>query len=807
MEARPSEGSGVGPDPRRAGAFRFWQAFASANENACREALQALGEIRGEEYSNLALEGSMSPESGKYLMVEMPATSPKNARDAWNSDRATSLVRVDPMLHCLSFDGEIKNYDGGEFFVACGMEHPSSIGPEACNVGTHKNVGRKRFELTGPAYVVKVKASSAATKPKVLGGCYLLEIELPSEALELNLHQMLLEFKAVPRVWRAVLEHYPGFARMVEWMGGHATVPQEPSPVDVETVDENSTAGGAPKVPDHVSVHSTSLGGSIDSFEGTARRRFQPEPAVGDNWGIGSVSSWRRRGEALSLQESGVVTQGWESALKRSEAKLRAEMISKFQSWDKSLDMSFAAGDAQVDRLRKQLRSECRDASTDASQALEKALELEEVFNKRLNALEARASGGHGGSDGLVVDTGATSGNHKLAWDDLSPVEQEKLLSSMIDHLDVERLSNMVSSKLGVTSIKEELRRDGMRLVKIEQEFASEHGTVTKLQEQMATWDARRNSTSSERGGYVFSSPQDVQALVSLAGAGKLCTLCLDLHGMLTLAQDPYVTYEAGVQVHANAIKASFGSVVESRIKMSFELPYPELLVKCIETASTAGRGGAKWAPMFGSAELFEDDFRDGSHRRVIKGIDNAFELTQKAIDHAFPLSFAGERSGDTRKIHTVLTDQNRRAYRQCIGFIESLLPFHRTLKGGSLSTEEAWDRVFVFTMEFLTSLREVRVISSDMSEEAAMIWGCFKATDLAEEYRKQKFIEHPKALAILALTSIEREGKSMALLEQRIAKQIADANKGDKILKFDTRIQTVENKLKNILAKNPELK
>ena len=198
---------------------------------------------------------------------------------------------------------------------------------------------------------------------------------------------------------------------------------------------------------------------------------------------------------------------------------------------------------------------------------------------------------------------------------------------------------------------------------------------------------------------------------------------------------------------------------------------------------------------------------RIGSHRRVIKGIDNAFELTQKAIDHAFPLSFAGERSGDTRKIHTVLTDQNRRAYRQCIGFIESLLPFHRTLKGGSLSTEEAWDRVFVFTMEFLTSLREVRVISSDMSEEAAMIWGCFKATDLAEEYRKQKFIEHPKALAILALTSIEREGKSMALLEQRIAKQIADANKGDKILKFDTRIQTVENKLKNILAKNPELK
>jgi hypothetical protein len=46
-----------------------------------------------------------------------------------------------------------------------------------------------------------------------------------------------------------------------------------------------------------------------------------------------------------------------------------------------------------------------------------------------------------------------------------------------------------------------------------------------------------------------------------------------------------------------------------------------------------------------------------------------------------------------------------------------------------------------------------------------------------------------------------------MALLEQMIAKQVADANKGDKLTKMDTRIETVENKLKNILAKNPELK
>eukprot|EP00956_Cyclotella_meneghiniana_P019903 scaffold34579_cov70-Cyclotella_meneghiniana.AAC.1 len=121
----------------------------------------------------------------------------------------------------------------------------------------------------------------------------------------------------------------------------------------------------------------------------------------------------------------------------------------------------------------------------------------------------------------------------------------------------------------------------------------------------MATWNVRRNTVSSERGGYVFLSPQDVQALVTLAGSGKLFTLCLDLHGMLTPAQDLYLTYKAGVQVHAN------------------ELPYPELVVKGIETAT--------------------------------QGIDNTFELAQKAIDHTFPLSITGGCSRDSGMDHLMV--------------------------------------------------------------------------------------------------------------------------------------------------------
>jgi hypothetical protein len=247
--------------------------------------------------------------------------------------------------------------------------------------------------------------------------------------------------------------------------------------------------------------------------------------------------------------------------------------------------------------------------------------------------------------------------------------------------------------------------------------------------------------------------------------------------------------------------------VVESRVKISFEIPYPEMMIKCVESALTVARGGAKWAPLFTSAEVFEDDFRDGAHRRVIRGIDKAYELTKKSIDTDFPIGFSGPKTSDVRKVHAILLDQLRRAYRQTIAFIDCLLPFYRTLKGGSLSAEEAWDRVFVFALEVLTSIQEERAMSLDLASEASMIWGCFKATDYTEEFRAQKFVQHHKALAILALTTLEREGKAMSLLEEKIEKKLAEGNKSDKLTKLDTRIQVLENKFKNIIAKNPDLK
>lgn len=94
----------------------------------------------------------------------------------------------------------------------------------------------------------------------------------------------------------------------------------------------------------------------------------------------------------------------------------------------------------------------------------------------------------------------------------------------------------------------------------------SEHGFIALIKSGLQKLQARGNLASSERGGYVFTGSSDIQALIQMVGPGKLYVMCLDLVSILTLAPDPFVTYEGGVQAHTNAQKANFGSVLKSEL-------------------------------------------------------------------------------------------------------------------------------------------------------------------------------------------------------------------------------------------------
>jgi hypothetical protein len=369
--------------------------------------------------------------------------------------------------------------------------------------------------------------------------------------------------------------------------------------------------------------------------------------------------SWRRDIDARSLSSA---PEGWKAPMRRLESLLHFEMEARDRLRDTALDHAFAN---QQDFARREAER--------ASVLAQDALDLAESLQSRISLLEGRSVIP---DTRLVVDTRSRPGSSPLGmhFDDLTSNQKNQLAELVLSQLlhfqntalaervistmdmdalaaqvgpriDLERFNARIDERIREANFNEMATAQGERLTQLEQEFRDETGAIPRLCAKLANLEARGNTGASERAGYVFTGLEEVQAFVHLAGPGKLATLCLDLIGLLTLAQDPFVTYKPGMKVHADAIKANFGSVLESRIKMSFEVPFPKILVRHVDTAATAVNGGCKCSPLMSSPELFEDDFCDGSHRRMLKGVGNAYELTRKAIDKAFPVGFSGVRS------------------------------------------------------------------------------------------------------------------------------------------------------------------
>ena len=55
-----------------------------------------------------------------------------------------------------------------------------------------------------------------------------------------------------------------------------------------------------------------------------------------------------------------------------------------------------------------------------------------------------------------------------------------------------------------------------------------------------------------------------------------------------------------------------------------------------------------------------------------------------------------------------------------------------------------------------------MRALTLDSKNTAGMIWGSFRTTNLLEEYHQLKFYQHPHVLNMLALTSLQQEGKKV---------------------------------------------
>ena len=99
---------------------------------------------------------------------------------------------------------------------------------------------------------------------------------------------------------------------------------------------------------------------------------------------------------------------------------------------------------------------------------------------------------------------------------------------------------------------------------------------------------------------------------------------------------------------------------------------------------------------------------------------------------------------------------------KQASGWIKALEPLCEILSAAEMSTDEAWKCILIFTKAIFDDVWTVRAITLDKGNTGGMIWGSFRTAKLLEEYQHLKFYQHPHVLNMLALSSLQQEGKKV---------------------------------------------
>ena len=189
--------------------------------------------------------------------------------------------------------------------------------------------------------------------------------------------------------------------------------------------------------------------------------------------------------------------------------------------------------------------------------------------------------------------------------------------------------------------------------------------------------------------------------------------------------------------------------------------------------------------PAFGSPEVFEGNIEHSTKATMLKTLEGNQRQGQAAIDARFP---PDQRSNV--KVHAVLSYILRKGYFQAVGFVESILPFHRMLTGAQIDSGTAWDRVLGYTKAVFDRVHEVRTTSLDRTQ-GGMIYGMLLATQLLEGYALLGWIRHPDVSSSLVISALKRDGNQSA----SVAKKLEEGLKQVKV--HQQAIEKLQAKLK----------
>ena len=679
--------------------------------------------------ADLEDEGALMGASPRGVM---PGT-PMSTIDAWNADVGVSLIVVSKQGTCGARVSE-----GDIDFLACAgaTERPGAAG---CGFTTHELGGKdslKRpvvkmaFPEAGEGFAILVKSSGSVVKRLKIFSLPILAREALPYPITIDWDLPLTSFKFKAREWKFLIEEYKGAAWFASlWMGGRSDTP----PLALQIPSPQSLGGGfgsqdAQRNPEDARSHASDLYAEGDNNVGPHSPPrggasaplfpMRPDSSHRSSRSGGSVNS---RGHPPPVERLAPL-------FRRVDAlETRTSLL------EDSLPTSFSLVRDELDEVWKDLR------------------ELERSMGSRQGPPQGST---------FFQARGPTTSTPTPPAATLSPPAFDNLMRRVVDELKSAGFvlqSDLDSRMMSAvpSDIADQLSGLGRRLGSIERELRDPDGTLAKLEGRIKSLEDRRAGEAIERGGKTFRDLGAVSAWLQTFKEKDLYRYCVDMVTLVMLCSEAYETIAEGMVNAASAFKADYNSLTEARIAFSYGMTYPENLMKKQDKQKHVATGGWFWTPSWSSYSAFKGTFNNGAKDNITSSLTEVSGMIQNAIDFAFPLA-------TLPLAHAVFTEQLLLSRAQATAWIDAIEPLYEILTAAGMGTDDAWERVLIFCKAVFDDIRTVRAITLDTKNTAGMIWGSFRTTKLLEEYRRLKFYQHPHVSNMLALTSLQREGKKV---------------------------------------------
>ena len=152
-------------------------------------------------------------------------------------------------------------------------------------------------------------------------------------------------------------------------------------------------------------------------------------------------------------------------------------------------------------------------------------------------------------------------------------------------------------------------------------------------------------------------------------------------------------------------------------------------------------------------------------------------------------------------KANTVFSAMVRLGCFQAVGFLESLLPFHKMMNQAGLGEDDAWtkSKCLTYARAVFGRIFEVRTVAP-VHTVGSMLYGMMHATQLLQGYGELRWIRHPDVSSALVVAALQKEGKAVteALGKVKAKDPQVNTNKNN-ITSLDTRVN-------DLIRKNPSL-